>query len=78
MAYLTLFVSELPVIPIYTSDQKIYVRAEVTVPDEFSEYPAGDAGTYLKSLAEVIQQDMDTAVKFTPQPEAGAETPSSD
>ena len=56
--YLTLFISEIPVIS-GLSEQKIYVRAEVSVPEEYKNYPAEEASQYLRALSEVIAKHIE-------------------
>lgn len=87
MIYLTVFVSEIPVLPVLTPDQFVYIRAEQSVPDEFKAYPGEKASEYLKALAEVILYDTTGVklpvfdpvpeVKSTPPPASEDETPSS-
>lgn len=65
MTYLTLLVSDLPVMPKETDAQKIYMRIEKSVPNEFLNLSAADVKTYFDSVVEVIEQDL---IKSTPPP----------
>jgi hypothetical protein len=58
MVYLTMFVSELPVVATLTPDQKVYIRAEQSVLDEFKDFPAEKVSSYLLSLSEIISEDL--------------------
>lgn len=75
--YLTLFLSEVPVIP--SGSCIIRTRIERQVPDTIMDYPVEELKTYLNSLAEVLETDVSSRVATsTPQSASTDETPSSD
>jgi|GEM_PF-4753606 len=71
MIYLTMLVSDLPVVPLETDAQRIYVRIEQGVPDGFRDFTVEQMVTYFSSVREVIEQDLNAM--STPIPVEPAE-----
>lgn len=73
MIYLSLMVSETPIVPTLSHNQKVHAWAQVYVQDQFDKFTAIQMMSYLMPLAEVMTQDL--GITSTPQP-ASADEPS--
>ena len=69
MIYISLIVSELPVLPVLTADQMVYVQTQMVVTEGAKKFTEMELGAYLQPLVYVIEEDLKTMeeIKSTPQ-----------
>lgn len=64
MVYLSLIVSETPIVPTLSMNQKVHVWQQVQVPDEFDTLKPEKLRTYLIPVAEVMATDLNVKSKL--------------
>ena len=75
MVYLSLIVSEAPIVPTLTMNQKVHVWAQKMVPDQFDDLSVREMTRYVDTFAKVMEEDL--VATSNPPPAYEPETPSS-